>query len=94
MEDCSKDEEDHGDVDQLLPPDLYLHPSHVHLPLRLDQAWGRLRSYSSIYNVTSSMLVVTAVAEDDGDGQDDGEDNQVDVKIILVILVGELSRLE
>ena len=40
------------------------------------------------------MLVVTAVAEDDGDGQDDGEDNQVDVKIILVILVGELSRLE
>ena len=44
--------------------------------------------------VTSSMLVVTAVTEDDGDGQYDGEDNQVDVKIILVILVGELSRLE
>ena len=33
VEDCSKDEEDHGDVDQLLPPDLYLHPSQVHLPL-------------------------------------------------------------
>ena len=40
------------------------------------------------------MLVVTAVAEDDWDGQEDGEDDQVDVKNILVILVRELSRLE
>jgi hypothetical protein len=40
------------------------------------------------------MLVVTAVAEDDGDGQEDGEDDQVDVEIILVVLVRELSRLE
>ena len=36
VEDCGRDEEDHGDVDELLPPDLYAHPGHVHLPLRLD----------------------------------------------------------
>ena len=49
---------------------------------------------SSIHSVTSSMLVVTAVAEDDGDGQEDGEDDQVDVENMLVILVRELSRLK
>ena len=36
VEDCGRDEENHGDVDELLPPDLYAHPGHVHLPLRLD----------------------------------------------------------
>ena len=40
------------------------------------------------------MLVVTAVAEDDGDGQEYGEDEQVDVENSLVVLVRELSRLE
>jgi hypothetical protein len=40
------------------------------------------------------MMVVTAVAEDDGDGQEDGEDDQVEVENSLVVLVKELSRLE
>jgi hypothetical protein len=53
-----------------------------------------VHALSNIHNVTSSSLVVNAVAENDGDGQEDGEDDQVDVENILVVLVRELSRLE